>query len=107
MAKCRQTGQAYDQRQQLPAALWQGKPAWRWQTPSGLTHGPNPTTAYFKHRINSEPIKAFNNQIARLIRRSCDLRDLDYLFLELRAQSLQQNRLRARELRLKNRRPLS
>lgn len=48
-------------------------------------------TVYFKHRITSGPIEAFNNQIARLIHRSCGVRDLDYLFLKLRAQSLQQN----------------
>lgn len=48
-------------------------------------------TAYFKHRITSGPIEAFNNQIARLIHRSCGVSNLDYLFLKLRAQSLQQN----------------
>lgn len=48
-------------------------------------------TAYFKHRITSGPIEAFNNQIARLIHRSCGVTNLDYLFLKLRAQSLQQN----------------
>jgi transposase len=48
-------------------------------------------TAYFKHRITSGPIEAFNNQIARLIHRSCGVSNLDYLFLKMRAQSLQQN----------------
>lgn len=48
-------------------------------------------TAYFKHRITSGPIEAFNNQIARLIHRACGVSNLDYLFLKLRAQSLQQN----------------
>lgn len=48
-------------------------------------------TAYFNHRITSGPIEAFNNQIARLIHRSCGVTNLDYLFLKLRAQSLQQN----------------
>lgn len=48
-------------------------------------------TAYFKHRITSGPIEAFNNQIARLIHRSCGITNLDYLFLKMRAQSLQQN----------------
>ena len=47
--------------------------------------------AYFKHRITSGPIEAFNNQIARLIHRSCGVTNLDYLFLKLRAQSLQQS----------------
>lgn len=48
-------------------------------------------SAYFKHRITSGPIEAFNNQIARLIHRACGVSNLDYLFLKLRAQSLQQN----------------
>lgn len=47
-------------------------------------------TAYFKHRITSGRIEAFNNQIARLIRRACGMTNLRHLFLKMRAQSLKQ-----------------
>ena len=47
-------------------------------------------TAFFRHRITSGPIEAFNNQISRLIHRSCGIANLGYLFLKMRAQSLQQ-----------------
>jgi hypothetical protein len=46
--------------------------------------------AFFRHRITSGPIEAFNNQISRLIHRSCGIANLGYLFLKMRAQSLQQ-----------------
>lgn len=45
--------------------------------------------AYFKHRITSGLIEAFNNQLSRVIHRACGITDLDYLFLRMRAQSLQ------------------
>ncbi len=44
---------------------------------------------YFKHHITSGPIESFNNQIARVIHRACGMTDIDYLFLKMRAQSLQ------------------
>jgi transposase len=46
--------------------------------------------AFFRHRITSGPIEAFNNQIVRLVHRSCGITNLSYLFLKMRAQSLQQ-----------------
>ena len=55
----------------------------------GLSKDLPAATAFFKHRITSGPIEAFNNQIARLIHRSCGIANLSYLFLKMRAQSLQ------------------
>jgi transposase len=46
--------------------------------------------AFFKHRITSGRIEAFNNQIARLIHRACGMTNLKHLFLKMRAQSLKQ-----------------
>ena len=56
---------------------------------SGVLRDISCVVAYFKHRITSGPIESFNNQIARVIHRACGITDLDYLFLRLRAQSLQ------------------
>jgi len=55
----------------------------------GLLRDLGAAAAFFKHRITSGPIEAFNNQIARLIHRSCGIANLGYLFLKMRAQSLQ------------------
>jgi hypothetical protein len=57
----------------------------------GLLRDVQGFTAYFKHRITSGPIEAFNNQMARFIHGSCGITNLDYLFLKMRAQSHQQN----------------
>jgi transposase len=43
---------------------------------------------YFKYRITQGPIESFNNVIARTIHRACGMKDLDYLYLKLRQQSL-------------------
>ena len=43
---------------------------------------------YVKHKLTSGRIEGFNNQIARLIHRGCGIRDLDYLELKLRHQSI-------------------
>ena len=45
--------------------------------------------AYFEHRITYGLIEAFNNQLARVIHRTCVITGLDYLFLRMRVQSLQ------------------
>jgi transposase len=55
----------------------------------GLSRDLPAAAAFFKHRVTSGPIEAFNNQVARLIHRSCGIANLDYLFLKMRAQSLQ------------------
>lgn len=56
----------------------------------GLLKDLSAAAAYFRHRITSGLIEGFNNQIARLIHRSCGITNLDYLFYKMRAQSLQQ-----------------
>ena len=43
---------------------------------------------FCKHRITLGPLEAFNNVVARIIHRACGVRDLDYLFLKLRQESL-------------------
>lgn len=43
---------------------------------------------YFKYPITQGPIESFNNLIARTLHRACGMKDLDYLYLKLRQQSL-------------------
>lgn len=43
---------------------------------------------YAKHRITSGPLEAMNGTIERLLRRSCGMRDIHYLFLKVRQESL-------------------
>lgn len=57
---------------------------------NGLLKDLPAVTAFFKHRITSGRIEAFNNQIARLIHRACGMTNLKHLFLKMRAQSLKQ-----------------
>jgi ABC-type branched-subunit amino acid transport system substrate-binding protein len=44
--------------------------------------------AYLAHRITIGPLEAFNNTVSRIIHRACGVRNLDYLFLKLRQESL-------------------
>jgi len=44
--------------------------------------------AYFRHGITNGPIEAFNSIIGRAIYRACGIKDLDYLFLKLRQESI-------------------
>lgn len=43
---------------------------------------------YCKHRITTGRLEGFNNTVSRLIHRACGMRDMDYLFLKLRQESL-------------------
>jgi len=43
---------------------------------------------YCKHRITLGPLESFNNTVSRIIHRACGIKDLDYLFLKLRQESL-------------------
>jgi len=43
---------------------------------------------YCKHRIALGPLESFNNTVSRIIHRACGIKDLDYLFLKLRQESL-------------------
>jgi transposase len=44
---------------------------------------------YCKHKITTGPLEAFNNTISRIIHRACGIRNMDYLFLKLRQESLE------------------
>jgi transposase len=44
--------------------------------------------SFCKHPITNGRLEGFNNLISRLIHRACGVRDLDYLFLKLRQESL-------------------
>lgn len=54
----------------------------------GLRRSAHGVLNYFKHRITSGPIEAFNNLISRTIHRACGIRDREYLYLKLRQESL-------------------
>jgi transposase len=43
---------------------------------------------FCRHRITTGPLEGFNNTVSRLIHRACGVRDMDYLFLKLRQESL-------------------
>jgi transposase len=43
---------------------------------------------YCKHRITTGRLEGFNNTVSRIVHRACGMRDLDYLFLKLRQESL-------------------
>jgi transposase len=43
---------------------------------------------YCTHRITTARLEGFNNLISRLMHRACGVKDLDYLFLKLRQESL-------------------
>ena len=43
---------------------------------------------YCRHRVTTARLEAFNNTVSRLIHRACGMRDMDYLFLKLRQESL-------------------
>ncbi|MCP4592426.1 MAG: ISL3 family transposase [bacterium] len=43
---------------------------------------------YCKHRITTARLEAFNNTVSRLMHRACGVRDMGYLYLKLRQESL-------------------
>lgn len=43
---------------------------------------------FCKHPITTGPLEAFNNTVSRILHRACGVRNLDYLFLKLRQESL-------------------
>lgn len=51
--------------------------------------------SYAKHKITSGKIESFNNQIARIIHRSCGVSNLDYLFIRLRHATVMRSAWRA------------
>jgi transposase len=54
----------------------------------GLLAAKDEVLAYCKHRITTARLEGFNNLISRAIHRACGVRDLHYLFLKLRQESL-------------------
>ena len=44
---------------------------------------------FCKHRVTLGPLEGFNNLVSRIVHRAFGVRDLDYLFLKLRPESLQ------------------
>ena len=57
--------------------------------------GADKGVAFIKHRVTSGRIEGLNNQIARAVHRACGVRDLDYLFLRLRLQTVMRKCRRA------------
>jgi hypothetical protein len=43
---------------------------------------------HYMHHITTGPLEGFNNTISRIIHRACGVRNMDYLFLKLRQESL-------------------
>jgi transposase len=44
--------------------------------------------SYIRYGITTGPLEAFNGTIERILRRSCGMRDLDYLFLKIRQETV-------------------
>jgi transposase len=44
--------------------------------------------SYVKHKITSGRIEGFNNLLSRIVHRSCGVQDLDYLYTQLRYESV-------------------
>jgi len=57
----------------------------------GFTKSSRQIVSYVKHKITSGKIESFNNQVARIIHRSCGVSDLDYLFIRLRHKTVMRN----------------
>jgi len=55
----------------------------------GLDKARDGILAFCKHRITSAKIEAFNATIARIVRRACGYRDLEYLYLKIRQEALE------------------
>lgn len=55
----------------------------------GLEEAKDHILSFCKHHITSARIEAFNNIVSRVIHKACGVSNLDYLFLKLRQESLQ------------------
>lgn len=56
---------------------------------TGILEVKDQILSFCKHRITSARIEAFNAVVARVVRKACGVSNLDYLFLKLRQESLQ------------------
>lgn len=54
----------------------------------GLWRSREGVLGYTRHPITTGPLESFNNTIERILRRSCGMRDIDYLYLKVRQESL-------------------
>jgi transposase len=54
----------------------------------GLDRDRKEILSFIRHRITSAKLEAFNATIARIVRKACGYRDLDYLFLKIRQEGL-------------------
>ena len=46
---------------------------------------------YCRHQITTGRLESFNNTVSRIIHRACGVKNLDYLFLKLRQESINGN----------------
>lgn len=44
--------------------------------------------SYIRHEITTGPLEAFNGTIERVLRRACGMRDLEYLYLKIRQETV-------------------
>lgn len=54
----------------------------------GLNRDRKEILSFIRHRVTSAKLEAFNATIARIVRKACGYRDLDYLFLKIRQEGL-------------------
>lgn len=54
----------------------------------GLNRDRKEILSFIRHRVTSAKLEAFNATIARIIRKACGYRDLNYLFLKIRQEGL-------------------
>lgn len=55
---------------------------------NGLDRDRKEILSFIRHRITSAKLEAFNATISRIIKRACGYRDLDYLFMKIRQESV-------------------
>jgi transposase len=54
----------------------------------GLWRSRENILSYIRYEITTGPLEAFNGTIERILRRSCGMRDLEYLYLKIRQETL-------------------
>jgi len=55
---------------------------------NGLWRDRESVLSYIRHGITTGPLEAFNGTIERILRRACGMRDLEYLFLKIRQETV-------------------
>ena len=54
----------------------------------GVLRDKDQILSYCKHRVTSGKLEGFNNIVSRIVHRCCGCKDLEYLFLRLRQESI-------------------